>query len=199
MAVPPKKPATYEDLFALPENVVGEIIEGELIVSPRPAFAHAHAAAVLGADLVGPFFRGKGGPGGWWILREIELHLDTDIVVPDLTGWRRTRLPKPPSPGEPFMTLAPDWVCEILSPSTARVDRRLKLPVYARAQVATVWFIDPLLHTLEVLRWQRDGWLLVGTFSEDDHVRAGPFDAVELDLGGLWPGKDAAGIAGSAT
>jgi Uma2 family endonuclease len=191
MAPPPKKPATYEDLFALPENVVGEIIQGELIVSPRPAFAHAHAASALGADIGTPFFRGKGGPGGWWILDEIELHFDNDILVPDLAGWRRERLPKPPSPREPFMTLAPDWVCEVLSPSTARVDRRLKLPVYARAQVANVWFIDPMLRTLEVLRRQREGWLLVGTFSDREQVRAEPFDAVELDLGGLWLQDDA--------
>jgi len=162
--------------------------------APRPAFAHAHAASALGADIGTPFFRGKGGPGGWWILDEIELHFDNDILVPDLAGWRRERLPKPPSPREPFMTLAPDWVCEVLSPSTARVDRRLKLPVYARAQVANVWFIDPMLRTLEVLRRQREGWLLVGTFSDREQVRAEPFDAVELDLGGLWLQEDAATI-----
>ena len=187
MSAPLKKAATYEDLVALPENVVGEIIQGELVVSPRPAFAHAHAAGALGADLGSPFFRGKGGPGGWWILPEIELHLENDVLVPDLAGWRRERMPKPPAPREPFITVAPDWVCEILSPATARVDRRLKLPVYARAQVANVWLIDPLLRTLEVLRCQREGWLLVATFSEREQVRVEPFDAVELDLGALWP------------
>ncbi len=190
MPTPPKKPATYEDLFDLPENVVGEIIQGELIVSPRPVFAHAHAASVLTTDIGSPFFRGKGGPGGWWIFDEIELHLENDILVPDLAGWRRTRLPKPPSPSEPFLTLAPDWVCEILSPSTARIDRHRKLPIYARSQVATVWLIDPLIHTLEVLRYQPDGWLLAATFSEDERVRAEPFDAVELELGALWPKEE---------
>src|SRR5712692_2715228 len=114
----PKKPATYEDILRLPENVVGEIIDGELVVSPRPAVGHARASSVLGNKLGPPFDTGGGGPGGWWILPEIELHFRADVLVPDLAGWRRTRMPKLPPPREPFITLAPDWLCEVLSPST---------------------------------------------------------------------------------
>src|SRR5687767_10568546 len=107
-----KKPATYSDLLALPENVVGAILDGELVAAPRPAFGHARVGSGRGGDLMGPFDRGRGGPGGWWILHEVELHLGPDVLVPDLAGWRRTRMPKPPAPTEPFVSLAPDWLCE---------------------------------------------------------------------------------------
>ena len=187
VAIHGKRPATYQDLIDLPENVVGEIIDGELIASPRPAFGHAHAASTLAGELWDPFSRGRNGPGGWLILFEIELHLGADVLVPDLAGWRRTRMPKPPPDAEPFLTLSPDWLCEILSPSTAETDRRRKLPVYAREGVEHVWFIDPILRTLEVFRRQENGWLLASTFSRDERLRAEPFEAIELELGALWP------------
>ncbi|PTL79714.1 Uma2 family endonuclease [Vitiosangium sp. GDMCC 1.1324] len=181
-----KKPATYEDIEALPVGWVGEILEDELWASPRPAMGHAHACSVLGARLVNPFSLGSGGPGGWWILYEPELHLGRDILVPDLAGWRRERMPRPPSPEEPFVTFAPDWVCEVLSPSTVAVDRTRKLPIYHREGVTHAWLIDPLAHTLEVFRRESSGWLLTATHAGDEQVRAEPFDAVPLGLGALW-------------
>jgi hypothetical protein len=184
-----KKPATYEDIEALPVGWVGEILEDELVASPRPAMGHAHAASVLGARLLNPFSLGEGGPGGWWIFDEPELHLGRDIVVPDLAGWRRERLPRPPSPEEPFMTLAPDWVCEVLSPSTRELDRERKLPFYHREGVAHAWLVDPLARTLEVFRREPSGWRLTATHAGAETVRAEPFDAVPLGLGVLWLGQ----------
>lgn len=190
MRVHAKKPATYEDLKKLPDNVIGEIIDGELIASPRPGFGHARASSILGVALGGPFDLGSGGPGGWWIIDEPELHLAKDIVVPDLAGWRRTRMPKPPAPAEPFVTLAPDWVCEVLSPSTARIDLERKLPLYAREHVQHVWHINPSVRALEVFRLNNGSWTLIGAFSGDVAVRAEPFDAIELALGTLWLPED---------
>ena len=179
-----KRKATYADLAALPVWQVDEIVEGDLYASPRPASRHAVASSVLGSELLGPFQLGRGGPGGWWILDEPELHLDRDVVVPDIAGWRRERLAVVED--VPHFTLAPDWICEVLSPSTARFDRVKKLGVYARAGVVNAWIVDAIGRTLEVLR--RDGaqWMLVATHGGDDRVRAEPFDAVEIGLGALW-------------
>ena len=179
-----RKPATYEDLLALPKQVVGEIVAGELHVSPRPASRHARASTELGAELILPFGRGKGGPGGWIILDEPELHLGPDIVVPDLAGWRRERMPE--LPDAPYFTLAPDWAAEVLSPSTARLDRIEKMPLYARQRVGHVWIIDATLQSLEVYRLDGDSFRLMLTSSGDAKVRAEPFDAIELDLAVLW-------------
>jgi len=184
MANAAKRKATYEDLVALPGNVVGEIIHGVLHANPRPAKPHAAAAAALGEELGPPFKRGRGGPGGWIILDEPELHLGEHVVVPDLAGWRRERMPTLDDAA--FFTLAPDWVCEVLSSRTAKVDRTEKLPIYAAHGVGHAWLVDPRLRTLEVLR--RDGplWVIVGTYQDDARVRAEPFDALELELGILW-------------
>lgn len=182
-ALPAKRGATYEDLLRLPESKLGEIVDGELFVSPRPAALHAQAASVLGGELSGPFHRGKGGPGGWVILDEPELHLAGQVVVPDLAGWRRERMPQIPDAAA--FELAPDWICEVLSPSTESFDRARKLPVYASAGVKHAWLVDPGPRTLEVFRLEGGGWRLVGTLTED-RVRAEPFDAVELELGALW-------------
>ena len=181
-----KKPATYDDLIALPENVIGEILDGELHVQPRPAFLHAGSASNLGSILGMPFGFGRGGPGGWILLDEPELHLGRgpDVLVPDLAGWRRERMPE--RPDVPFVTLAPDWVCEILSPSTMRVDRTKKLEIYARERVAHAWLIDPSATTLEVYRLAGANWMLVACFGGDAVVRAEPFDAIELELGLLF-------------
>ena len=181
---PIRKPATYADLLALPPHLTGQIVDGELHVSPRPANLHASASSTLGMDIGSAYQRGRGGPGGWWIVFEPEIHLGTDIVVPDLAGWRRERLPA--LPREAFFTLAPDWVCEVLSPSTARIDRLKKLAIYAREGVEHAWLVDPALETLEVFRRQGEAWLLVLTAGGDEVVRAEPFDAVELSLTGLW-------------
>ena len=176
--------ATYEDLFDLPEHVVGEIINGRLVTHPRPAPRHARAYSVLGGELQGPYDQGRGGPGGRWILDEPEIHLLGDILVPDIAGWRRERMPRLPEIA--WFDLAPDWLCEILSPSTARVDRVEKLPIYARWGVKNVWLIDPDLRTLEALENVDGRWLLMTTLKDDDAVSLPPFDAISFSLGGLW-------------
>lgn len=153
-------------------------------ILPRPDIRHTLVASALGGELIGPFQRGRGGTGGWWILDEPELHLGEDILIPDLAGWKRTRMPVPPD--EAFFTLPPDWVCEVLSPSTAGFDRVKKLPVYMREQVRHVWLIDPLAQTLEVLRREDDRWIVAGDYAGDQRIRAEPFEAVELELEALW-------------
>jgi Uma2 family endonuclease len=177
-------PATYADLEALPANVVGELVNGVLHAHPRPASRHARASSILGVKLGSPFDLGDGGPGGWIILDEPELHLGADVLVPDLSGWRRERMPE--MPDAPFFTLSPDWVCEVLSPSTAALDRSEKLPIYLREQIAHVWLVDPLVKTLEIFRLDGATYRLIGTFTADTKVRGEPFDAVEIDLAALW-------------
>jgi Uma2 family endonuclease len=184
MGHPEHHPASYDDIVNLPENLVGEIIAGELITRPRPAPRHALASSFLGGKLTRPFGEGADGPGGWWILDEPELHLDPHVLVPDLAGWRRERMPRLPDGA--WFELAPDWVCEVLSPGTARVDRVQKLPIYAGAGIGHVWLLDPGLHTLEVFE-NRDGkWLLLAAFKHDDTVSIVPFDAITFQLGALW-------------
>lgn len=177
--------ATYADIEALPEHLVGEIVDGKLIVSPRPAPRHALTESVLGMKLGPPFHMGDGGPGGWWILIEPELHRGKDVLVSDLAGWRRERMPALPDTA--WFEIAPDWVCKVVSPSTARHDRATKLPVYAREQVGHVWLLDPIARTLEILRFQQDAYLVASVHGGGDQsVCAEPFDAVELDLLSLW-------------
>lgn len=185
----PARRATYDDLMAVPEHLVAEIIDGELITSPRPASPHARAVSVLGADLLGPFDRSSsdpGGPGGWWFLDEPELHLGDDVLVPDLAAWRRERLPS--LPNVVGFTLPPDWVCEAVSPSTARIDRTKKATIYAREGIAHLWLLDPLARTLEVHRLESGRWVVAATHGGDGPLRAEPFDAVELTLGRWWLG-----------
>ncbi len=170
--------------MALPEIVVAEIVDGELHASPRPAPRHANTGALVGGSLVPPFHQGRGGPGGWWVLYEPELHLGPDVLVPDWAGWQRTRMPRLPETA--YFSIVPDWVCEILSPSTASLDRVKKLAVYAREQVAHAWLIDPLARTLEVLRLDAGRWTILATRAGDDIVRAEPFTAIALELSALW-------------
>src|SRR5437867_10710321 len=169
-----RRRATYDDLLEVPDRLVAEIVDGELFTTPRPALRHAQASSALGGELSGPFHRGRGGPGGWIILDEPELHLGADIVVPDLAGWRRTRLPSVPD--EPFLTLPPDWVCEIVSPSTERLDRAGKLDVYARATVVHAWLVNPAARTLEVYRLDAGQWVRVGACGGGQVVYAVAFD-----------------------
>ncbi len=183
-AVMERKPATYADLEALPDNVVGELIGGALHASPRPAGPHTIAASRLEIELGGPFDRGRNGPGGWILLIEPELHLREDVLVPDLAGWRRERMPRPPRTAA--YTLAPDWVCEVLSPSTKALDRKVKLPVYAREGVRHVWLMDPEARTLEVFSLEGTDYSLHATHSGPALVRAEPFEAAELELAYLW-------------
>jgi len=178
------KRATYEDVLNAPENKVAEILDGELFLSPRPAPRHSVVSSELGMAIGNPFHRGSGGPGGWWILDEPELHFAEQVVVPDLAGWRRERLPAMPE--EAFFSLAPDWVCEVLSPSTGRIDRGRKLRIYAEAGVAHAWLVNPLERTLEVLRLREGAWTIVAVCTDSDTVRIEPFEAIELELGRLW-------------
>ena len=164
---------------------MGEIVNGRLIASPRPAVRYANASSVLGGLLMGPFRFGVGGPGGWVILDEPELHLGDDVLVPDLAGWRRERMPRLPK-REAALGLAPDWVCEVLSPSTEADDPADKMPVYAREGVGHVWLVDPEIDTLEFFRLESGRWTLLTTERGARLVRLEPFDALDLDLSMLW-------------
>ena len=183
----PKRRATYEDLVTVPDHLVAEILDGELVTSPRPASPHAVASGALHGALYGAF-HGDGNapdsPGGWWVLIEPELHLGDDILVPDLAAWQRTRLPTIPNVAA--FTLVPDWICETISPSTSRIDRVRKMPIYARAGVRQLWIVDPLLRTLEVFRCEGGRWVMVAAFGGDDVVRAEPFAAIALALARWW-------------
>lgn len=186
MAQPAVRRATYQDVLDAPPQQVAEVIDGELHLQPRPAIPHAQAATTLGEELGPPFKRGRGGPGGWVMLYEPELHLgpEPDILVPDLGGWRRDRMPVLPDGA--FIEVAPDWVCEVVSPSTQAHDRRRKLPVYRREGVVHVWLVDPLARTLEVYRLDGETYRLAATHADSECVRAEPFEAIELDLALLW-------------
>jgi Uma2 family endonuclease len=184
LAQPKNRPATYADLTALPDNVVGEIVDGELVVSPRPAPRHALATSYLGVEIGGSFGRRRGGPGGWLILDEPELHLGEQVLVPDLAGWLRERMPQIPETA--WFELRPDWVCEVLSPSTAILDRTRKQDIYREHGVPWLWFVDPASRTVEVLRLSGSDWMVAGTFGGDGEKTVRPFDAVAIDLGALW-------------
>jgi Uma2 family endonuclease len=189
-----KRPrATYADLAAVPPGKVAELIDGELYVFPRPALPHVNASSVLGYELLGPFQRGRGGPGGWWILDEPEVHFPdstaakgVNAVNPDIAGWRKERLPKLPAK-PPHIALAPDWICEVLSPSTEEHDRETKMPLYARNEVRHAWLVDPIARTLEVYVLSAGGrWNEPTLYRDSARVRAVPFDAIEIELSVLW-------------
>ena len=185
MAEPARTKATYEDLYDLPANVTGEILNGELIVTPRPSRKHVYTASFLGGQLVPPYGLGRGGgPGGWIILIEPEIKLGEDILVPDLAGWKRERFPT--SEETNWISVAPAWVCEVLSPTTLRVDKIRKMPIYALYGVLHFWLIDPLGKSLDVFRLESGGWFLLASFTENDKVRGEPFQETEIDLGNLW-------------
>lgn len=184
MLKPRSAPATYADIEALPPNVVGEIVYGVLHAHPRPSPRHGVAAGELQAELTNPFRRGRGGPGGWIFIVEPELRLGPHVVVPDIAGWRRERLT--PFPETAFIDIAPDWLAEILSPSTQAVDRTDKLAVYAEFDVGHCWYVDPLARTLEVLALTSRKWLLAASFKEDAAVSAPPFASHTFPLDVLW-------------
>jgi Uma2 family endonuclease len=178
------KRATYEDVLNAPEHKVAEILDGELFLSPRPAPRHAVAHSRLLSAIGRPFDDGLGGPGGWWILTEPELHFGEHVLVPDIAGWLRERMPA--MPDEAFFSLAPDWVCEVLSPSTERIDRTRKLRIYGEAGVLHLWLVKPTDRTLEVLRFRDGAWSIVGFWEESAVVKVEPFEAIELELARLW-------------
>lgn len=177
--------ATYQDVLDAPEHMVAEIIAGTLYTQPRPAMPHARASSAIGGEIYGPFDRGRGGPGGWWIIDEPELHLGEDILVPDLAGWRRETMPEISDAA--YCTVAPDWVGEVLSPSTRRIDLHEKRPIYARENVRHLWFVDPVARDLETFELRKGEWVLIATAKDDDPVSVPPFDAITFNLGDLWP------------
>ena len=185
MSTPAPRPATYEDLCRVPSHKVAQIIHGQLIVLPRPAPRHARASSAMGGKLIPSYDQGDNGPGGWWILFEPELHLGADILVPDLAGWRRERMPALPDTA--YFQLAPDWVCEVLSPATAQMDRVDKLPIYAAHGVSHAWLVDPDAQTLEVFALHEGHWQLQSAFKAAEEVCAPPFEAIRFSLASLWP------------
>ncbi|MCY4230039.1 MAG: Uma2 family endonuclease [Alphaproteobacteria bacterium] len=177
--------ADYQDVLNAPAHMVAEVIDGALHTQPRPAPAHALASSALGNDLGNPFQFGRGGPGGWWILDEPELHFGEDVLVSDLAGWRRERMPRLPDTA--YFTLAPDWVCEVLSPGTRRFDLYEKRPVYAREGVPYLWMVDPLDRGLEAFELRDGQWVLIASLKDDDAVSVPPFEAISFSLSDLWP------------
>jgi Uma2 family endonuclease len=181
-----RRRATYDDLLAVPDTLVAEIIDGELFTSPRPAPPHALATSAIGSVLFDRFNGPPGGgaaePGGWWILDEPELHLGDDVLVPDIAGWRRERMPA--LPGEAYFTLTPDWVCEVISPSSGRLDRVKKMPVYAREGVSRLWLVDPIARTLEVYRLEGARWVVATPDAGETRIE--PFERIEIDRRRWW-------------
>lgn len=188
MAELAKKKATYDDLYSIPDNMTGEIIDGELTVTPRPSRKHVFTTSVLDKK-IGPRYQfGEGGgPGGWIILIEPEIGLGEDIIVPDLAAWKKERFPI--SEESNWISAAPNWICEILSPSTFRNDKVKKMPLYARHAVGYIWLIDPIAMTMDAFRLESGRWSLLGSYAEDDKVRVEPFQEIEINLFDLWIGS----------
>ncbi len=180
-----RKAATYADLEAVPANLVAEILDGELVTHPRPMPRHGMAHGSLYGELEGPFQKGRGGPGGWLFITEPELHLGEHVVVPDIAAWRRERMTEMPE--QVGITLSPDWACEVLSPSTASYDRTVKFRIYHQFKVQHLWYVDPVLRTLEIFGRGDDCWQTLKNFGDFDDVSAPPFDAISFPLGVLWP------------
>ncbi len=185
MAEPAIRRATYADLEAVPGHLVAEIIDGALETHPRPSPRHARAASRLSTRLATRFEDGEGGPGGWLFMIEPELHLGSQVVVPDVAGWKADRLST--EPAEAFITIAPDWVCEILSPSTARLDRGPKRRIYAQAGVGHLWLLDPVAGELEAFGLKERHWVLLGTIPRGEPVSVAPFEAAPFPLDDLFP------------
>lgn len=185
MAERAKRSATYADIEAAPEHLVAEIIDGELMTHPRPSPRHGATASALGHELTGPFQKGQRGPGGWVFFVKPEVSLHKHLLVPDIAGWRRERLNS--YPDRNFFEIAPDWICEILSGSTEKRDRTLKMRIYGEAGIPHLWLIDPRLQILEVFELHGSFWTKIGDWNSDDEVRATPFDAIAFSLADLWP------------
>ena len=185
VAAPQLQKATYQDVLDAPPHMVAEVLAGTLHTHSRPASLHGFASSGIGAKISPPFGYGDGGPGGWWIIFELELHLGDDIVVPDVAGWRRGTMPE--YPRVPYFTIPPDWVCEVLSPSTRRIDQNEKRTIYAREGISHLWFVDPDARTLEVFELGGGRGTLLATLADDAAVSLPPFDAITFPLDALWP------------
>jgi len=183
----PARRATYDDLMQVPDHLVAELIDGEIFTSPRPASPHARAAGGIFRDVArfdGPPEPPER-PGGWWVLFEPEIHFGDDVLVPDVAAWRRERMPSIPNVAA--FTLAPDWVCEVVSPSTSRLDRTKKLAVYARAGVGHTWLVDPLVRTLEIYRLEGGRWIVAASHGGEERIAAvEPFEGLAIDLSRWW-------------
>ena len=176
---------SYQDVLDAPEGVIAELINGTLHTQPRPAMPHALTSSSLGDEIVSPFQKGRGGPGGWWIIDEPEIHLGDDVLVPDIAGWRRETMPH--YPDAPWSTIRPDWVCEVLSPSSRRRDRFEKRAIYAEQGVGWLWLVDPAARELEAFELRAGAWTLIAALKDDDPVCVAPFDAITFSLAVLWP------------
>ncbi len=190
MSNPANKIPTYEDILALPEGITGEIIDGQLYTSPRPSPIHQRAMIGISSPLQQKYGGGSGGgKKGWIFLTEPQLHLALQDIVPDVAGWKIEKLPDVPQKvfGEPLITITPDWVCEILSPSSGRRDRVLKRKIYWELKVGYYWIIDPLNQTLEAYKYERSSkWTEVGVYGGEEKAKVEPFDDIEFDLSTLW-------------
>ncbi len=184
------RPVSYQDVLDAPEGMRAEILNGELVMQARPMPDHDHVDSVMGTLLTSAFQLGRGGPrdpGGWWIVREPELHFGDPnfrTVDPDLAGWRKERMPVI-SPKKRY-DVVPDWVCEILSPSTARTDRLKKMPLYADVGVCFLWLADPANRTLESYTLADGRWTLDSIYGDEGEALIPPFEAVPLPLANLW-------------
>jgi Uma2 family endonuclease len=182
---------TYDDYLAVPEGLRAELIDGKLTLLPRPLGRNVRATSMLNSLVGHPFCgsaaRAPDKPGTWWILLRPECHLilDRRVVIPDIAGWRRSRMSAPPADSHKF-TLVPDWVCEVLSPSTAGHDTIIKMPKYLEAGVEWVWIVDPVAHRIESYHAVEREWTLAGAIEGAGPVRLPPFDAVELDFALAW-------------
>ncbi len=186
-----ERSATYADYLAVPDGQRAELVDGEILMSPQPKIRHICVTTVLGGELSFRFGRAGGptssGPGGWWVFDEPECHLELDqlVFVPDIAGWRRERIPVLPS-NTHKMTVVPDWICEVLSPSTSSRDSIVKMPCYLAAGVKWAWIIDPANQRLDVFRAGEGKWEPVLGLEGDATGALPPFDAVELDLAPWW-------------
>lgn len=178
------KEATYDDILDLPDTIVGEVLNGQLETHPRPAPVHALAASSIGGELVSPFQKGRGGPGGWWIIDEPECHIEAEIFVPDLAGWRKLKLANLPETA--WFDSTPDWVCEIISPTSIRRDRVTKMAIYARLGIGFYWLIDPLAQILEAYQLKNKHWVLLKSYADAEEVAIAPFAEYSFSLANLW-------------
>jgi len=183
---PARKAPTLGDLDALPPGIKGEIIEGVLYTMTRPRGPHQAVALDIGADLRDPYARGRGGPGGWWILPEPGIELEnTPEIAPDIAGWRRERLAVLPE--DAAITVVPDWVCEILSPTTRRHNLLIKKPYYARIGVKHHWIVDLAARAITAHRLESGKWLEIGVWGDEVEARIEPFQEAALDVSRWWP------------
>ena len=179
------KLATYDDLLAVPEDIKAEVLGGELVTQPSPSLRHVRVQSGMNRFLGGPFDFDDDGPGGWYIVSEVDVRLgEHDIVRPDVVGWRRERLDARIDATP--IDVVPDWICEVLSPSSTRRDRLVKFQLYARHGVPHYWLIDPIARLLEAYALDGGQWKSIGVHDDTAHARIAPFDAIELPVGRLF-------------